>query len=369
MNTFRMPYVIHAVNVNEALPRALELIKRYGQTVVSRGRETLEYPGPVITHYVIPDENVLFCPVRNANPFFHFFESLWILAGSNRVEMPAYFLKSITDYSDDGKTFHGAYGYRLHEQLHKAVDILREKPDSRQVVLSIWNADKDLGTQSKDIPCNDLIMFKVRHDRLHMTVCNRSNDAIWGAYGANAVQFSFIMAWVAAMVGVGIGSYCQMSDSLHVYTDLPLWKDYVSGKWKPQDYLVIDPYREIAESDGDHECALPLHGREEAELLMQDAKDLCSLFEANVSLGGLLAGPVVWKSHLMRTTGRPMLVAYANHKNGNTKAGIEAAKLIRAADWRRACVAWLERRLPEPDFLAGVKACDLSGDGTCEACQ
>lgn len=24
---------------------------------------------------------------------------------------------------------------------------------------------------------------------------------------------------------------------------------------------------------------------------------------------------------------------------------------------------------PEPDFLAGVKACDLSGEGTCEACQ
>lgn len=23
----------------------------------------------------------------------------------------------------------------------------------------------------------------------------------------------------------------------------------------------------------------------------------------------------------------------------------------------------------EPDFLAGVKACDLSGEGTCEACQ
>lgn len=24
---------------------------------------------------------------------------------------------------------------------------------------------------------------------------------------------------------------------------------------------------------------------------------------------------------------------------------------------------------PEPDFLAGVKACDLSGEGNCEACQ
>lgn len=23
----------------------------------------------------------------------------------------------------------------------------------------------------------------------------------------------------------------------------------------------------------------------------------------------------------------------------------------------------------EPDFLAGAKACDLSGEGTCEACQ
>lgn len=36
----------------------------------------------------------------------------------------------------------------------------------------------------------------------------------------------------------------------------------------------------------------------------------------------------------------------------------------------RAVVHALRETAPaEPDFLAGVKACDLSGEGTCESCQ
>lgn len=81
----------------------------------------------------------------------------------------------------------------------------------------------DLGKSSKDIPCNDLIMFKIRDGELNMTVCCRSNDAILGAYGANAVQFSMIQEFVARAVGVRVGVYRQISDSFHVYSSQPQW--------------------------------------------------------------------------------------------------------------------------------------------------
>ena len=99
-------------NVNEALPRALALVKEHGVSSSSRGIETLRVPGPVSTIYRNPTRRVLFDVVRDANPFFHLIEAMWVLAGSRRVELPRHFLDGIARYSDDGKVFHGAYSYR-----------------------------------------------------------------------------------------------------------------------------------------------------------------------------------------------------------------------------------------------------------------
>ena len=95
-------------NVNEALPVALQMIQEYGKPAESRGLHTLRVHGPVTTIYERPEERVLFDSVRDANPFFHLIESLWILGGSNRMELPSMFLEGIKRFSDDGVTFHGA---------------------------------------------------------------------------------------------------------------------------------------------------------------------------------------------------------------------------------------------------------------------
>jgi hypothetical protein len=73
-------------------------------------------------------ERVLFDSVRDANPFFHFMEALWILAGRSDVEWLAQWLPSIADYSDDGVSFHGAYGMRLntHGQLTQVIERLQQ---------------------------------------------------------------------------------------------------------------------------------------------------------------------------------------------------------------------------------------------------
>ena len=97
--------------------------------------------------------------------------------------------------------------------------MLRADPDSRRAVLQIWDAEADLGVPSKDIACNTQAMFKVRGGQLNMLVSNRSNDIVWGCYGANAVQFSMLLEYMAARIGVAPGTYRQVSDSFHAYHD------------------------------------------------------------------------------------------------------------------------------------------------------
>jgi hypothetical protein len=177
-------YSIKVHNVNEALPIGLALLRDVGQRVAPRGQVTLEYPGPVATTYINPTHRVLMDPDRDANPFFHFFEAMWILAGRDDVAFLSYFNKRMSDYSDDGERFHAPYGHRLRkaygfDQIEGVISELETNPDSRRAVAAIWHPALDLAKNSKDIPCNDTIFFKLRRGKLNMTVACRSNDVVW----------------------------------------------------------------------------------------------------------------------------------------------------------------------------------------------
>lgn len=348
-----------ARNVNDALANGMATMSQLGVPAESRGLKTLRIPGPFLTVYRNPWERVLFDADRDANPFFHLFEALWILAGSDTVALPAFFLPRVKQYSDNGERFHGAYGHRLRhwgathvsgrnsqdkgiDQLQHAIDLLCEKPDTRQAVLSIWDPEKDLGAETKDMPCNDMIMFDIVANKLNMTVCNRSNDMIWGAYGANAVQFSVIQEYVAASVGVGIGYYTQMSNNFHVYLDNPYWvKCQQEGGIKAShefnyDFMTVQPM-----------CS----NASEATTLFNDAKLLNRLAEEGNLEGALDFYCTSFHNEFVRTVVLQMLHSYVLYKRGQYKHAYDAASRIAAPDWRKACSEWMQRRMEK----AGAK--------------
>jgi hypothetical protein len=253
---------IHATNVNQALAQALRLLKLDHTEEQSRNGPVWVFPEPVMTIYDRPQERVLFSPLRDANPFFHLMESLWMLAGREDVAFPAYFAKNVANYSDDGVTLHGAYGRRWRssfgfDQLLIIARELREKPETRRCVLQMWDTsrwiaghsdDEELGFDDlrkataggKDVPCNTHIYFDARGGVLNMTVLCRSNDLWWGCYGANAVHFSVLQEVMAAWVGVPVGVYRQFSNNLHLYTDnvdVAKLDDYIADAELNDEYL------------------------------------------------------------------------------------------------------------------------------------
>jgi len=151
----------HFRNVNDAFDRLVNGIALKSIPTVewpSRNGLVLKVTEPVLVSYTHPLQRVLFNSERDANPFFHLFESLWMLSGSNKVQPLAYYNSNIGNYSDDGEKFHGAYGHRWRvafgmDQLLRIADALEADPDCRRQVLSIWSPTKDLETDSKDLPC------------------------------------------------------------------------------------------------------------------------------------------------------------------------------------------------------------------------
>lgn len=230
--------VINARNVNDAYAAGCQLVRECGVPSSSRDGDVRVVPFPVVTEYVFPRERVLVDEHRKANPFFHLMEALWMLAGRRDARWLDQFVKGFSSrFAESDGNQHGAYGYRwrhhfdldggghpgLPDQLDTVVRLLRTNPKDRRVVITMWDPVADLGSLVRDVPCNTHIYPRVRDiaaggpSVLDITVCCRSNDIFMGAYGANAVHFSILQEYLAARIGVEVGTYYQFSNNFHAY--------------------------------------------------------------------------------------------------------------------------------------------------------
>ena len=105
-------------------------------------------------------------------------EAYWILQGDNRVESIAPYSKMISEFSDDGVTFFGAYGPKVIDQLAYVAACLKKDSDSRQACINIW---REKPRKTKDVPSTMSLQFIVRENVLHCIDTMRS--LMWGLAG------------------------------------------------------------------------------------------------------------------------------------------------------------------------------------------
>ena len=83
------------------------------------------------------------------NIAFALAEVVWIMTGRRDLAFLEYWNSRYRDFVGPGPELHGAYGYRLRshlgiDQLKRAFQVLVHDPDTRQVVLQIWDSRIDL---------------------------------------------------------------------------------------------------------------------------------------------------------------------------------------------------------------------------------
>ena len=363
-----MIYTILVNNVNEALSSGLNLLARNSKAEESPSRNgpVRRAKGPVVIETLCPTHRVLFSPLRNANPFFHLFESLWMLAGRQDLPWLAQFNKQMATYSDDGgKTQPAAYGHRWRkyfgdDQLEAVVDHLARDPQSRRAVVAMWNpalmGDLYAATGgSKDVPCNTTIYFQIANTAhgsvLNMTVTCRSNDVLWGAHGANAVHFSVLQEYIAAKLSsrlqsdIGVGRMVQFANDYHLYTDV----------------IKVPPERMAADADDHDYYALknirprPMFNND-VDLFDREVHTFCDYADPALngphtpvksgmySSGYRVRGTPHLDHPWLREVALPMLVAWDAHKQSNYAAAVDFCHKIASADWRQASREWLLRK-------------------------
>ncbi len=331
---------IRVDNVHQALPEGCRMMLEHGIVRKTRNGLAKQLPEPLTTVYLKPAERVVFWPERDANPFFHFFECLWMMAGRNDVEWISQYNSKIDQFSDDGISFNGAYGYRwLHHfgfnQLQEIALQLHENPNCRRQVLTMWDALDLTRFHSKDVPCNTSAYFQrsVRGE-LDLMVTNRSNDLIWGAYGANAVHFSFLLERMSEWAAMPMGRYYHVSMNTHLYErhyELAEKLAQRAPKLPDGRHTDLDPY-----ACGDvapypiAQFALPREWN----------ADLTKFMEGS---NGLYDDP------FFTFVATPLAEAWAIFKSKKGEPdridkAIQAVSRCEATDWRNASIEWLLRR-------------------------
>lgn len=316
-------YHFEAYNVPRAYKYILERLKILGVEENSRNGPVLSFDKPVVLTIHNPLERVLSCPVRDANPFFHVLEFVWMMAGRNDADFVGALVKRMYEYAEPDGYFHGAYGHRWRhhfgfDQISKAISKLAVNPQDRRVVIGMWDPTVDLPTSMKDHPCNTQILPRIVNGKLDFMVTNRSNDIIWGMMGANAVHMTLLHQLMADAIKVGVGSYRVMSTNAHVYANLPKLEEMMDSK-------ITDLYE-----DGYKPCTKILPATESYASFVAACEKFCN--EPGPNSGSSWVDSVAY----------PMYNAYMCR--GTPEKALSILQLqCRAEDWWVAGSEWITR--------------------------
>jgi thymidylate synthase len=190
-----------------------------------RGQKVKEILGASFT-ILNPRDRIPYISGRKFSITYMVAELIWYLSANNKTEWISKYSGFWKDISDDGVTANSAYGARLFRRHPKiaqgrldqwayVVEELKKDPDSRRAVMHLRVPDDSIDAKL-DVPCTLALQFFIREGKLHQIVNMRSSDVIFGiAYDIPA--FTIFQELLANELGVEMGTYTHMSNSLHIY--------------------------------------------------------------------------------------------------------------------------------------------------------
>jgi len=206
------------INIEDGVNGYVDLVKHVlenGKEAAPRGMKTREIEDAVIR--IDNVFNTLPLEVgRGTVPGIGAVEACQLLAGVTVPDLVISVGPQFANYAEDNGLFHGAYGPRTAGQYDILIERLQQDPDTRQAVVTIWNPQLDLQAQKRDYPCTILHQFRIRDNKLNMSVYMRSND-VWLGAAYDFFQFTRVQIAMASVLGIEPGKYTHHVGSLHIY--------------------------------------------------------------------------------------------------------------------------------------------------------
>jgi thymidylate synthase len=210
-------------SMDEALRASLDAVLRFGHVVSPRGMETREVLGWAF-RLTQPRARKINLASRRWSETLAIGELCWHLSGSDDVSFISYYSPVWASFSEDGHRIRGScYGKRIFSpgeeppsQWDLVKETLKECPESRRAMLTLYETGRDLRPSAPDLPCLATVQFLLRKGRLHCIATMRSNDVIWGLC-YDAFFITMLQELLATELGVRLGWFQHTANSLHIY--------------------------------------------------------------------------------------------------------------------------------------------------------
>lgn len=180
-------------------------------------------------------------------------ELLWFISGSDNIYDLKTYLKSnplwdgnYEDYlnrleinKNDGsmgriygvqwRRWKGANG-KVVDQLQNAINLIRENPESRRIMVNSWNA-AEIGTRDVALPpCHNFFQFYVAEGKLSLQMYQRSCDMFLGV-PLNIASYSVLLHMVAKITNLIPCEFIHVLGDAHIYLNhLDAVKEQLSRK-------------------------------------------------------------------------------------------------------------------------------------------
>jgi len=153
------------------------------------------------------------------------YELLWFLRGDTNVKyLQDHGVRIWNEWAGpDGDLGH-IYGYQWRswpdykggfiDQISRAVDDIKNNPDSRRIIVSAWNVG-DLDNMNLP-PCHAFFQFYVADGRLSLQLYQRSADTVLGV-PFNIASYALLLMMMAQVTGLRAGDFVHTLGDTHVY--------------------------------------------------------------------------------------------------------------------------------------------------------
>lgn len=190
-------------------------------------------------------------------------ELLWFISGSDNIYALKTYLKSnrlwdgnYEDYlnrlgidKNDGsmgriygvqwRRWKGANG-KVVDQLQNAINLIRENPESRRIMVNAWNA-AEIDTLDVALPpCHNFFQFYIAEGKLSLQMYQRSCDMFLGV-PLNIASYSVLLHMVAKITNLIPHEFIHILGDAHIYLNhLDAVKEQLSRKPYPLPKLRIE---------------------------------------------------------------------------------------------------------------------------------
>ncbi len=154
-------------------------------------------------------------------------ELLWFLSGdSNVAYLQENGVRIWNEWADDDGELGPVYGVQWRswpdgdgghiDQVARAVELIREQPDSRRIIVSAWNVAQ-LPEMALE-PCHALFQFYVADGRLSCQLYQRSADVFLGV-PFNIASYALLTSMMAQQCDLDVGEFIWTGGDCHLYTN------------------------------------------------------------------------------------------------------------------------------------------------------